>query len=468
METNEKILVADDEESIVVGLTALLEEEGYIVDSTMDGRQAMDKLRNGDYALLLADLKMPGLSGLQILKQIKKSGIRTEVIIITGKGTISTAVKAMKAGAYDYLTKPVEPERLRSIIPKVLEHHRLLISHQNLQQQIRHLTHYEDMVGQSPNMLSVYRMIDAIADSTANVIITGESGTGKELVAKAIHQKSNRRNQPFVAINVSALPEQILENELFGHEKGAFTGAINEKPGCFELADKGTLFLDEIGEMAKETQSKLLRVLEETRFRRLGGKKEIQVDVRVIAATNRNLKQALEEKKLREDLYFRLAVVEIDLPPLRQRLEDVPLLIEEFINFFNQKNNKKIEGLTERCRQELLRYSWPGNVRELKNVIERAILLSQGTNIDIEVLPDRILNMDPPTSEVQIELSKIKNINGPVLAIPVGTRFEDAERRILLETLKMVDNNKTKAAQILGISLKTIHNKIGKYRKDGN
>ena len=463
-ETKEKILVADDEESIVVGLKALLEEEGYVVDSAMDGQEALDKLKNGDYALLLADLKMPRLTGLQILKKIKKTGIQTEVIIITGKGTISTAVNAMKAGAYDYLTKPVEAERLKSVIPKVLEHHRLLISHQNLQQQIKHLTHYEDMVGQSPNMLSVYRMIDAIADSTANIIITGESGTGKELVAKAIHQKSGRKNQPFVAINVSALPEQILENEIFGHEKGAFTGAINEKPGCFELAHKGTLFLDEIGEMAKETQTKLLRVLEERRFRRLGGKKEIQVDVRVIAATNRNMKQALEEKRLREDLYFRLAVVEIDLPPLRQRLEDVPLLIEEFLNFFNQKNNKKIEGLTKRCRQELLRYSWPGNVRELKNVIERAVLLSPGQNIDLEVLPDRILNMDASNSETQIELSK--NTKRPVLTIPVGTRFEEAERRILLETLKMVDNNKTKAAQILGISLKTIHNKLGKYREE--
>ena len=461
--TNEKILIADDEESIVIGLTALLEEEGYSVSSAMDGQQALDKLKKGDYALLLADLKMPGLSGLQILKKLRQTGLQTEVIIITGKGTISTAVKAMKAGAYDYLTKPVEPDRLRSIIPKVLEHHRLLISHQNLQQQIRHLTHYEDMVGQSPKMLEVYRMIDSIADSTANVIITGESGTGKELVARAIHQKSGRKSQPFVAINVSALPEQILENELFGHEKGAFTGAINEKPGCFELAHKGTLFLDEIGEMAKDTQSKLLRVLEERRFRRLGGKKEIQVDVRVIAATNRNLQQALDEKRLRDDLYFRLCVVEIDLPPLRHRLEDIPLLIEEFLNFFNLKNNKKIEGLTRRCHQKLLHYPWPGNVRELKNVIERAVLLTKFSKIDIDVLPERLHSSDLTKSSAPLNLTNNEKANGPIIAIPIGTKFEEVERKVILETLKMVGNNKTKAANILGLSLKTIHNKLGKY-----
>ncbi len=460
----DKILIADDEESIVIGLTALLEEEGYDVSSVMDGQKALDELKRQNYALLLADLKMPGLDGLQILNKIKKSGIQTEVIIITGKGTISTAVRAMKAGAYDYLTKPVQPDRLRSIIPKVLEHHRLLISHKNLEQQIRQLTHYDDLIGQSPEMQEVYGLIEAVADSTANVIITGESGTGKELVARAIHKKSGRKNQPFVAINVSALPEQILENELFGHERGAFTGAISEKPGCFELANKGTLFLDEIGEMAMEMQTKLLRVLEEQRFRRLGGKKEIEVDVRVISATNRILKQALEEKKLREDLYFRLCVVEIDLPPLRQRLDDIPILIEEFLNFFNQKNNKKIEGLTQRCQQELMRYNWPGNVRELKNFIERAVLLTRTSKIDIDVLPERVVAARSEISDTFVDMPEGEKAEDTVMTIPFGTKFEEVERRVLLETLKMVGNNKTKAAKVLGISLKTIHNKLGKYK----
>jgi len=462
--SKDKILVADDEESIVIGLTALLEQEGYAVDSARDGQEALTMLQQANYALLLADLKMPGLDGLQILKKIKKVRWQTEVIIITGKGSISTAVKAMKAGAYDYLTKPVEVQRLKSIIPKALEHHRLLVSHQILQQQIRHLTHYEDMVGQSSKMQEIYRLIDAVADSTANVIITGESGTGKELVARAIHQKSSRKNQPFVAINVAALPEQILENELFGHEKGAFTGAISEKPGCFELANQGTLFLDEIGEMAMEMQAKLLRVLEEQRFRRLGGRKEIEVDVRIIAATNRNLKQALIENKLRHDLYYRLSVVEIDMPTLRDRLEDIPLLIEEFLSFFNRKNNKNIEGLTLPCQQIFLAYNWPGNVRELKNVIERAVLLSRGKFIGLDVLPDRLLSASknlPASARVALE-----HLNAPMLKIPLGMTLEKIEKNILSETLKLVGNNKTKAAKMLGISLKTIHNKLGKYNQE--
>ncbi len=444
------ILIADDEESIRVGLTALLEEEGYSVTSACDGVEALNLLQNGEFGLLLADLKMPEMDGLEILEWIKNQGLLTEVIIITGKGSIATAVDAMKMGAYDYLTKPVEPDRLRSIIPKALEHHRLLVSYRELERKVKHLTHYEDIIGQSPKMHEIYRMIEAVADSTANVIITGESGTGKELVARAIHRKSSRKNEPFIALNCSAFPEQILENELFGHEKGAFTGALNEKPGCFELAHRGTLFLDEIGEMQLETQAKILRALEERRFRRLGGKKEIEVDVRVLAATNRNLKQALENKLLREDLYYRLAVVEIDLPPLRERLEDIGLLIEEFLTFFNQKNNKKVKGFTIACDQILMQYPWPGNVRELKNVIERAVILTQGEKIDTAVLPERILNYD---SEVRM------------ITIPVGSTLENAERELLFKTLEFKNNNKTKTAKILGISLKTLHNKLARYKK---
>ena len=446
-----KILIADDEEPILFGLTELLKEEGYGVSGACDGKEALEKLRTNDFDLLLADLKMPKLDGLQILDAIKQEKILTEVIIITGKGSIDTAVEAMRAGAYDYLTKPVEPDRIRSIIPKALEHHRLLVSHKELEQQIKQLTRYEDLIGQSPQMQEIYRLIDAVADSTANVIITGESGTGKELVAKAIHKKSGRSNEPFIAVNCSAFPENILENELFGHEKGAFTGALNEKAGCFEMADRGTLFLDEIGEMSLETQAKILRALEERRFRRLGGKKEIVVDVRVVAATNRNLNQALEQKRLREDLYYRLAVVEIDLPPLRDRVEDIPLLISAFLNFFNEKNHKKIKGLTPPCRDILMKYPWHGNVRELRNVIERAVILSNSDMIDVHVLPERILTY---------------RFKKPTIMIPLGTTVEDAEQQLILRTLEMENNNKTRAAQTLGISLKTLHNKLGKYRKD--
>jgi len=449
--SEQKILIADDEEPVIIGLTALLEEEGYEVSAAQDGNETIDKLKSDDYSLLLADLKMPGLDGLQILEQIKKQDILTEVIIITGKGSIDTAVEAMKAGAYDYLTKPVEPDRLRSIIPKALEHHRLLVSHKELEQQIKQLTRYEDLIGQSSQMQEVYRLIGAVADSTANVIITGESGTGKELVAKAIHKKSSRCNQPFIAVNCSAFPEQILENELFGHEKGAFTGALNEKPGCFELADQGTLFLDEIGEMSLETQAKILRALEERRFRRLGGKKEIEVDVRLLSATNRNLKQALEEKLIRPDLYYRLAVVEIDLPPLRERIEDIPLLMNEFLDYFNQKNHKNVKGFKTRCQEILLQYPWPGNVRELKNIIERAVILSSSDKIDVNVLPERILTY---------------KFEKPTLIIPLGTTVEEAEKQLIFHTLEIENNNKTKAAKTLGISLKTLHNKLGRYQRD--
>jgi len=445
----DRILIADDEESIRFGLAELLKEEGYRVAEACDGKEALNMLRQDEYGLLLADLKMPYLDGLEILDQIKKQNIVTEVIIITGKGSIHTAVEAMKAGAYDYLTKPVEPDRLRTIIPKALEHHRLLVSHRKLEQQIKQLTRYEDLIGQSRQMQAVYKLIDAVADSTANVIITGESGTGKELVARAIHNKSGRSKQPFIAVNCSAFPEQILENELFGHEKGAFTGALNEKPGCFEMADRGTLFLDEIGEMSLETQAKILRALEERRFRRLGGKKEIQVDVRVIAATNRNLKQALEQKLLREDLYYRLAVVEIELPPLRDRMDDIPLLIQEFLDYFNKKNNKNIKGLTSQCRNVLMKYPWHGNVRELKNVIERAVILSTSDIIDVDVLPDRIITY---------------KFRSPAIMIPLGTTIEEAEKQLILRTLEMENDNKTRAAKRLGISLKTLHNKLGKYR----
>ncbi len=458
----EKILIADDEESIRIGISALLEGEGYNVAEAKDGTEAWEKLQSGNFAILLADLKMPGMDGLQLLKKVKKAKMDTEVVIITGKGTISTAVRAMKSGAYDYLTKPVNPERIKSLIPKILEHYRLRISHEKLRAQIRQLTHYEDMVGKSPAMQKIYRMIDAVADSTANVVITGESGTGKELVARAIHRKSGRRNKPFIAVNVSALPEQILENELFGHEKGAFTGAINEKPGCFEMAQGGTLFLDEIGEMAYEMQAKLLRVLEERRFRRLGGKKEIEVDIRIISATNKNLQKAVQEGKLREDLYFRICVVEIHVPPLRERVEDIPLLAEEFLRFFSNQNNKQITGMSVEFLNALQRYPWPGNVRELKNVIERAVLFTTDDKLNENVLPAHIkagvVEVAQTTSNQRIPQQE------DVLIIPVGATYEEIERQVILETLKKAGNNKTKAAKMLGISLKTIHNKLNKYK----
>ncbi|MBN1350731.1 sigma-54-dependent Fis family transcriptional regulator [candidate division KSB1 bacterium] len=447
--SKEKILIVDDEAYIIEGLTAILENEGYQIYSASNGLQAIKKLESKQIDLVLADLVMPGLDGLQLLNEMKSRNIFAEVIIITGKGTINSAVEAMKAGAYDYLTKPIEPARLRSIIPKVLEHHRLVMSNRKLEQLVRNLTRYEELIGQSTQMLEIYRMIDAVADSTANVIITGESGTGKELVARAIHKKSSRSTGPFIAINCAAFPREILENELFGHEAGAFTGALKEKPGCFELAHNGTLFLDELGEMSLETQAKILRVLEERRFRRLGGKKEISVDVRIIAATNRNLSQALSEKTLREDLYYRLCVVEIELPPLHERLGDIPLLATEFLNVFNEKNNKQIKGIAPKCMEILNSYAWPGNVRELKNVIERAVILSRSDQLDVADLPPRIVNTNQKTGYINFQL---------------GTTMEMCEKEYILRTLEFVNQNKTRAAKVLGISLKTLHNKLNHYR----
>jgi len=447
---NGKILIADDEIPIIEGLKALLEEEGYQIQTATNGRKAFDLLMDNTFNLLLVDLTIPNMNGIQILEALKENNVMTEVVIITGKGTISTAVDAMRAGAYDYLTKPVAPNRLRSIIPKAIEHNKLLLSYHELEEKFRRLTQFDDLIGKSAKMQKIYKMIDAVAVSTANVIITGESGTGKELVSKSIHRRGSRSNGPFIAVNCSAFPKDILENELFGHEKGAFTGALNEKPGCFELAHNGTLFLDEIGEMAIETQAKILRALEERRFRRLGGKEEIEVNVRVISATNRKLSDAVTEGKLREDLYYRLCVVEIEMPPLRERINDIPLLMKEFLKFYNQSNNKKIKGFTTECYDVFLQYSWPGNVRELKNVVERAVVLCQSNKINVSHLPHHLQNISPDKTKA--------------IKLAIGTSLDQAERKIIDTTLESTSNNKTKAAKILGISLKTLHNKLNKYR----
>jgi DNA-binding NtrC family response regulator len=453
MESSEKnkILVADDEPSVLIGLVALLEEEGYEVLTARDGKEALNILKREQIDLLLADLEMPFYSGLQLLQEIKTRRLLTQVIIITGKGTISTAVDAMRTGAYDYLTKPVDPGRLVSLVHKAVEHFRLVQSHKRLEWRIRELTRYDELIGQSEHMQHVYKMIEAVADSTATVILTGESGTGKELVARAIHKRSSRAEGPFVAINCSAFPKEILENELFGHEKGAFTGALNEKPGCFELAHQGTLFLDEVGEMSLETQVKILRALEEKKFRRLGGKEEIQVDVRVLAATNRDLEKAVKEKAFREDLYYRLCVVEIEMPPLRQRVEDIPLLVDEFLHLFNDRNGKTIKGMSQESMDLFFHYSWPGNVRELKNVMERAVLFCSSEYIERTDLPERFLEREQ---------------DGTSLTVPFGTTLALAEKQLILKTLKRVNNNKTRAAKLLGISLKTLHNKLAKFKSE--
>jgi DNA-binding NtrC family response regulator len=441
-----KILIADDERHIADGLQLLLEEEGYEVETATDGQKAWDKLQSADFGLVLADLKMPKLDGLELFARMREKGIDSEIIIITGKGTVVSAVEAMRHGAYDYLTKPLDLERLKALIPKALDKYQVKTANKQLQERLESLTRFGDMLGQSEEMRAVYNIIEAVAPSTASVLIAGESGTGKELVARALHNKSPRKKGPFVALNCGAFPREILENELFGHEKGAFTGAINEKPGAFEQADSGTLFLDEVAEMESDIQVKFLRALEQRAFRRLGGKKEISVDIRVIAATNKNVEDALKEGKLRDDLYHRLAVIPVNLPPLRDRGGDVRLLAEEFLRRFATEQGKEIRGFTEGALEYIGTYRWPGNVRELKNAVERAVILAKGEVIQVSDLQPRNLKLDE--REVYIA---------------VGTSLKESERRIALKTFAFTGGDHAKTAKILGLKEKELRARLESY-----
>lgn len=393
--TPQRILVADDEQAITQGLSAILSDEGYEVTVVSDGHQALAALSDESYGVVLADLKMPKVDGLSLLKELQQRDSATQCIIITGQATITSAVQAMREGAYDYIEKPLNAEklnRLKALIAKALEKYAISRQNRELTSKLETLTHYEDLTGQSEEMRSVYQIIDAVAPSNASVLILGESGTGKELVARAVHNKSHRANGTFFALNCAALPKDILENELFGHEKGAFTGSVNEKPGAFEMADGGTLFLDEVAEMPPEIQVKLLRALEARVVRRLGGKKEIAVDIRIVAATNKDLQQAIEDGELREDLYYRLAVVELYIPPLRERISDVQLLTNEFLGRYSSQNNKKLLGFDEDALEWIHSYHWPGNVRELKNAVERAVIMARGERVTAQDIVPRHLS----------------------------------------------------------------------------
>jgi DNA-binding NtrC family response regulator len=441
-----KLLIADDERNVAEGLQMLLTEEGYEVETATDGKQAWEKLKRGDFGLVLADLKMPKMDGLELFARMREQGLDSEIIIITGKGTVDSAVEAMRSGAYDYLTKPLELDRLKALIPKALEKYQVRTANKQLQQRLESLTRYGDMLGQSEEMLEIYQIIEAVAPANATVLIVGESGTGKELVARAIHNKSPRKKGPFVALNCGAFPREILENELFGHEKGAFTGAINEKPGSFEQADGGTLFLDEVAEMEPDIQVKFLRALEQRAFRRLGGKKEIQVDIRVVAATNKNIEDALKEGKIREDLYHRLAVIPVHLPPLRDRGGDLRLLAQEFLQRYAKDQAKEIEGFSEGALEYVETYRWPGNVRELKNAIERAVILARGKTIQVSDLQPRHVPLD----ETEVH-------------IPVGTSLEETERQLTLKTFAFTAGDYKKTARILGLKEKDLRAKLLAY-----
>jgi DNA-binding NtrC family response regulator len=430
-----KILIADDEKHVADGLQMLLADDGHEVDVAVDGQTAWELIEKNDYNLILADLEMPEVDGLELFSRMLEAGITSEYIIITGKGSVESATSAMKQGAYDYLEKPLKIDRLKELIPKALEKHQLKQANRVLEERLANLSRFGDLIGQSEEMRRIYAMIEAAAPSTASIFIIGESGTGKELVAQAIHDKSPRKKGPFIAINCAAFPREILENELFGHEKGAFTGALNEKPGCFELADGGTLFLDEVAEMEPDIQVKLLRALEQRSFRRLGGKKEISVDIRVVSATNKVIQKAIDNGELREDLYHRLAVIPLKLPPLRERRGDVRILSESFLRRFAEENGKKIRGFTPEANEFVNEYRWPGNVRELKNAIERAVILAQGEQITLSDLRAHEL-MHSEEREIRI---------------PVGTSLEQADRTIILKTFSFVNGDHHKAATLLGM-----------------
>jgi DNA-binding NtrC family response regulator len=448
----ERVLIVEDEPAARTGLEQLVRSWGFAAESASDGREALEKVTTFRPAIVITDLVMPGMDGLGLLRALNQQGADVTTLLLTAQGTVETAVEAMKEGAYDYLTKPVEIQRLKILLDKIVERLETLREVKALRRQLREHGTFGPLIGTGAEMRKIYQAVEQAAPTSASVLITGESGTGKELVAQTIHQLSPRASFPFVAINCAAIPETLLESEIFGHEKGAFTGASDRRPGCFELADRGTLFLDEIGEMTPTTQVKLLRVLQERKFRRLGGRTEQSVDVRVIAATNTDPIEAVRSGKLREDLYYRLNVFAFRLPPLRERREDLPLLIQAFINEFNTRNQKSIAGVDHDAIRLLEQYAWPGNVRELRNVIERATILAVGTFIEPKHLPSSFT--DEPSRQPQ----------QPQVALGPGVTVAEAERRLILMTLEHTRDNKTRAAEILGISLKTLHNKLNKLR----
>jgi DNA-binding NtrC family response regulator len=449
----ERVLIVEDDPATRSGLAELVQNWGFQTDEAADGEEAMRKVTTFRPAIIVSDLVMPRMGGADLLRALKEQLSDITFILLTAQGTVDSAVEAIKEGAYDYLSKPVDPQRLQILLQKAVERQDTLREVRALRRQLREQGSFGRIIGNSPGIRTVYRVIEQSAPTNASVLISGDSGTGKELIAQTIHELSPRATFPFVAINCAAIPETLLESEIFGHEKGAFTGATDRRTGVFELAHRGTLFLDEIAEMMPATQVKLLRVLQERIFRRLGGRQEISVDVRVIAATNVNPQDAVNSGKLREDLFYRLNVFAIDLPPLRERREDIPLLVQMFLTEFNRCNAKGIRGVDQEAMYILERYPWPGNIRELRNVIERATILAESEFIEPRHLPPTLISRGEESL--------------PTLTIAPGTTVDEAERRLILLTLDHTRNNKTRAAEILGISLKTLHNKLNRMKEDG-
>jgi len=443
MKKKAKILVVDDEAIVRESLRDWLSDVGHQVLTAENGPQALEIIQKEEPGIVITDLVMPGMDGIELMKNAKELSPNIEVIIITAYGSIPTAISAMREGAYDYIEKPFCPERAELLVEKLVEHQRLLEENIALHQKLEERYQFEDIIAKSPRMQQVIEIIKVVAKSNATVLITGETGTGKEVVARAIHSQSHRRGKPFIAVSCAALPESLLESELFGHEKGSFTGAYAQKKGKFEVANRGTLFLDEIGEMSANIQVHLLRVLEEKAFTRVGGNELIKVDVRVISATNRDMKSIVASGQFREDLYYRLNVVNIELPPLRERKEDIPLLAQHFLKKFALENQKEITGFSPEATDFLLSYEWPGNVRELENAIERAVILAQNSLISIADLPQQNLVFAHPASPQR--------------------NLKQVEKDHIQAVLTKTGGNYTEAARILGISRMTLYNKAKAY-----
>ena len=463
MQNAVKVLIVEDEPNALMGLAELISGWGYRTETARDGIEGWEKARAWDPDIVVTDLKMPRMDGIGLLTKLTEDGAGLNanlvVIVLTAMGSIDLAVDAMKMGAYDFLQKPIDAPRLRTILANAIRQRETEIELEVTRRRLRETGVLGGLVGSSPSMLEILSLIERIAPSNVSVLITGESGTGKELVARTLHNLSPRKSRPFVAVNCAAIPETLIESELFGHEKGAFTGAVEKRAGCFELASGGTLLLDEHGEMPAPIQAKLLRVLEDRKFRRLGGRTEQDVDVRVLAATNRDPEKSVADGSLRADLFYRLNVFHIAMPPLRDHIEDLPAMADAMIAEMNARHSRKVTGVGPSMLDRMMSYDWPGNGRELRNAIERAVILCpDGAPLDAGHLPPNFGKSHSPATAA---------LDAGLVPVRVGSTVDEGERLLILRTLEATGQNKTRAAEILGISLKTLHNKLKEYGKPG-
>lgn len=450
-----RILIVDDEEVILKSLKRFLSQEGYEVELASNGAQAVEICKEKNFDLLLSDLKMSGMDGIELIKEVKKMAPQTVTIVMTGHGSIPNAVEAMKAGAFHYITKPFELDDVKLIVQKSLEHNRLHQENRILQKQVRSKYGFENIIGASEELEDVLDLIEKVSETDSTVLILGESGTGKELIARAVHYNSDRADKPLIPVNCGAIPENLLESELLGHVKGSFTGASQSKIGRFEMANGGTIFLDEIGDMSLRLQVKILRVLQEKKFEPVGSTKTVEVDVRIIAATHRNLEELVEKGEFREDLYYRLNVIPITVPPLRQRVCDIPILVDHFLKTYSEANHTSPPAIPQEIMSIFMNYQWPGNVRELENTIERLTVLRPGQEIQITDLPDKFL-------KVSDSMFKNASLHIPEGGISLKNAVNDFENTLILKALEKTGWNKNKAAQMLKLNRTTLVEKIKK------